>query len=988
MKLTIFLRISLFVFFIVCTFTYFTKPVIAFISGGCTSDSDCASCYYCNRQNGACTLGGDCDALGSPTGCSSSDYCQIQDSGSIHPTTCTCVAKGGSSGGTSNGGSSGGTTCTGTTAASCYAETAKCFTVHNSDGSTKEWRDLDGGFHPVQDCQYGQLNQGGKSCNTSNAFGYCSACIVNDSQCVMWNAYLPAQRGGNDCTPGTDCTQCVDGYIPGQTGCGITDSNGVSATQLCGSGCVGGNTSGGASNGGTSNGGSSSNGGSGGAPSCTPTVTGGYYECETSTFGACGYMYTKYGNKPALDYVITDSCGGFNCLDKDRVCDQTISGHVFQDFNRDGVQDLYNGVMEPNVNNTLATVISLSNSADGITFSKTTDANGNYKAGFGQSAPYAQIKGGDWDVAVSGPPIHYDVTTPDQLVKVSFSNMNPKNVDFGIALQQYTISGTVYADLNHDGTENHNDAAYAGPDLTVIATDQNGNVASTAATVNGTYTLGLDWGNTYTISIQNLPTNFTQTTTNPTFDLTGDNPADVSGQDIGITPHYLLQGTICTDDQLDGSCNGNPDFPSSQNVTITPLTADGTKVGTITSATYKAGIRLLSGTYIVSYSPPTNYTFTATKAPNKTVPPFTISIGQSTAVDASNHKYTCSVPPVGSSDASCYLSTYPEQGTSGDIHNLNFAISNINAWSQGNCTDLLLEGTGMDDNLPNIGTCTDSGTGVSIPSSYAIVCPNNAPGIGVYSGGANTLTFGGNGGKASQPNFVMEFPYSENFTPVSGINRTSYETFKDEASQAGITPVNLSGTDPKTGNPYCGGGGIADCNFEANLPDGVYIANGDMTINLPSPYTLPDPGNYKSYVFLINGTLTIKSKVLVPTTTAAVFAAKGDIYVNANVGEAVANYSSTSPDLEGLYSTDGDFWILSNAVNGACAAGGVNIDSRLNVVGSVIIGGTIHNERELCKYDTSCPVTTYTTNYSYLLNAPEFVKHKDQLWQETAPNGK
>ena len=530
----------------------------------------------------------------------------------------------------------------------------------------------------------------------------------------------------------------------------------------------------------------------------------------------------------------------------------------------------------------------------------------------------------------------------------------------------------MYVDYNHDGINNYNDTVMSGVTVTDTTT---GKTTTTGA--SGTYTLAPMGQGSHTITIT-VPSGYQIVGSTSRSITVGPNTTSVN---FFITPLYTISGIVCNDPAIDGSCLQSEDtiLSGTNSLIVGNVTTDGTVVGTISQAAYQAGIKVISGTYTVAYSTANGYYFTASKVPGKSLPPYTVSVGQSTVP---GNQYTCVAPAAGTTDASC---------SSNNIVNMNFAVSNLEAWSQGWCTDLRLEAPGMDIHVPNTGVCSDSSSGISTSNSYAIICLNNNAGAGVYYAGQNSPTFGYNNGQASLPNYLVGGSYPENFTPVSGINRASYTYLIDTVNSSGITPTNLSGIDPVSGNQYCGTGGTGSCNFESSLPDGVYTLNGNLTIDSGTsgvPVTLPDPGKNKSYVFLVSGTITINSDIIVPSDSSVVFASKGDIFVSGNVGQDLANYASPTPNLEGFYSTEGDFWILTNNTTGyPCGAAGTPIDKRLNIVGGVIVGGTVQNQRELCKYDAQCPVTTYSTGYTYLLNAPAFVKHKAQLWQEKTPSG-
>ncbi len=504
----------------------------------------------------------------------------------------------------------------------------------------------------------------------------------------------------------------------------------------------------------------------------------------------------------------------------------------------------------------------------------------------------------------------------------------------------------VFTDLNHNGTEDAEDTGLAGVRVNINPATATG-VTNITTDANGDVTFDNVTQGTYTITA-NIPANMLFSTAN-NFQVTVDsnNPGNKVLGKFGFTPVYTISGVICNDPEIDGSCVGDSDLPGNNSVIITPVTSDGTVVGSVAQATYKTpGAKVVSGTYTVSFAATNGYYFTASKAPNKVTPPFTISVGESSATDASGNKYTCSVPPAGTSDASC---------SNGSVVNLNFALSNLQSWWQGQCSDLRVETPGVDDPVPNTGLCGN------VSNSFALVCSNNNAGTGIYYGGQNSPTFGFTGGSASFANYLVSSPYGSIFTPVSGINRASYDYLLDTANSAGLKVTDLSGDDPNTGLPYCGVGGVADCDLVANLPDGIYIVpstvnGGNLTINLSR--IIPNPGNFKSYIFLVSGKLSINSRILVPSTTDVVFAVKGDINVDPSVGET--DVTSTVPDIEGLYSTEGDFWIFSNsaAFGSVCGIGGVSLDKRLNFLGAVVIGGILHNQRDLCSSDP-CPTVCF-----------------------------
>jgi len=143
-------------------------------------------------------------------------------------------------------------------------------------------------------------------------------------------------------------------------------------------------------------------------------------------------------------------------------------------------------------------------------------------------------------------------------------------------------------------------------------------------------------------------------------------------------------------------------------------------------------------------------------------------------------------------------------------------------------------------------------------------------------------------------------------------------------------------------------------------------------------YTFP-AGNY---VILVNGNLTIDTKLIVPPGSTVTFIVSGDITVTSSVGESVI--TSTASDIEGFYSTDKSF-IIQGTNN--CSVG---TDKRLNVAGTIVVnaaktGGSFQYLRDLCGGNASCPVFSIQERVDFILNAPELIKRQNIIYREEAP---
>ncbi|MFH1535719.1 MAG: hypothetical protein ABIC96_01425 [Patescibacteria group bacterium] len=224
--------------------------------------------------------------------------------------------------------------------------------------------------------------------------------------------------------------------------------------------------------------------------------------------------------------------------------------------------------------------------------------------------------------------------------------------------------------------------------------------------------------------------------------------------------------------------------------------------------------------------------------------------------------------------------------------------------------------------------------------------------------------------KSSTKKWVAGGPaYPEVFSPVrTGLMRTSFDYYVGVARQSGLTPIDLS-------TAICPN--LSDCSLPGNLSNGLYIANSGLSIT-NNNYTFQ---NNKNFVILVNGTLTLKGNIHVPKGSTVTFSASDNIVVDKDVGGSAA---TSNANLEGFFSTDKNF-ILEG--NNNCA---VSADKRLNIEGSVVVnaglsGGSFQNRRDLCTDNPTRPSVYFKERPDMILNAPEFLKHPNFVWQEVAP---
>ncbi|MBP9718982.1 MAG: hypothetical protein KBD46_00775 [Candidatus Levybacteria bacterium] len=520
--------------------------------------------------------------------------------------------------------------------------------------------------------------------------------------------------------------------------------------------------------------------------------------------------------------------------------------------------------------------------------------------------------------------------------------------NFGIA-PTYSISGTVNIDYDNDTAA---DDPYTGvASLTLSGTDKYTGqpfTVPTTSNASGNYAfVGTFASDDATVSIAPIARFAIPTTT-----LTAPVPPNATGKNFLIVPLYQISGLVFNDQSKDGVKNGaEPNMSGTYTIQVTgPSGNPTTQTFPTTSGTYTTGSTLSEGIYTVSYisAIPDGYRMT-NPPPAITPPSFSVTVGRGCNASAAL-------------GALCIPAGF--SFTASDIQDLNFGMTNNIPWFQLVCSNGRIDGT--------IGNDSSTQTGFSdpIPDTAAEACggPNasiiapicTTPGI-IYS--STTPDFGQ--GQASDPqDWQVESPYTPNNVD------TSYGYMIATIRQSGITPLDLADVCTLNG-----------CTLPADLASGIYHADSDVLL-----HAFAADAN-KSYVFLINGDLTIDGEINLPLGTSGIFSVAGNITVDrtVGVGTGASNYCSQQSNIDGLFSADGSFII--DGVND-CSA--VEKDQRLNIAGSVVVnaaktGGSIQNERDLCDDDRFAPAFSIIGRPDFLLSTPEFIKKKADVWQEVAP---
>ena len=417
---------------------------------------------------------------------------------------------------------------------------------------------------------------------------------------------------------------------------------------------------------------------------------------------------------------------------------------------------------------------------------------------------------------------------------------------------------------------------------------------------------------------------------------------DLTGQDIRYFPKYTITGNVFVDTNDSQSKDGaevnhaaNPGIVigSIPNNAPTPPAVTNNADGTYTVT------GLISGTYTIEYPNLPNGSV-MTHPVNTTPPSFSTRVG-----------------------SSCVRATPLPGGScsTGNLIDVNFGIKAGQPWFQALGLDVRI-GSGFNDPLPP-SPAAACGDYAMLPAS------STTPGI-IFTGAIPAYTW--RGGTSSTNWVVGGSSYPE--TPPNGNStKTSYGYLLTVAQTSGITITELS--------TKCT---LTNCTLPSSLATGaIYKATGNVTLN---SFTVPAS---KNFVILVNGDLTIRGAIRVPTTSTILFSVSGNITIDPAVG-STATCPPPLPslgDLEGFYSADKNFTVQTSA---NCAATVPVPDKQLNIQGAVIVnagqgGGSFSNTRDLCTGNTDYPSLTLRERPDFILNAPDFLRVPSYIWQEVAP---
>jgi hypothetical protein len=432
---------------------------------------------------------------------------------------------------------------------------------------------------------------------------------------------------------------------------------------------------------------------------------------------------------------------------------------------------------------------------------------------------------------------------------------------------------------------------------------------------------------------------------------------------IEIIPLFSISGNVFVDQNKNKlKDTGEPNYTQdvTGDVSISPNPTGATKTAPATGA-YKFS-NLPVGEYTVTYTKPialTNWIITY-----KTPAEFTVRVGNTNALPECN---------TNGNNAVC--DNVSDTSTKGNIESLNIGISDSIPWIQSVGGDI----TGVNVTNPDGGALDNPIPSTAIEPYVSLPQPaNGTPGI-IYLG--NSSSFNPGGGQASPyepPDTDNSPPWnwvvtkdSNGYTVRSTQIITSYQSVDSLVRQSNISaPLITSIT---------GCSNLSDCQLPSNIANGIYKANGNLSLTGPS-YTFPSG---KNFVVLVNGDLNINTQIHVPIGSTVLFSVSGNINVGSTVGTSASDKITTQ--VEGYYSADKNF--TTGGTNGASCP---DPDLRLNVAGSIVVnaslkGGSFTNQRDLCGGNISYPSFTISERADFILNAADLFKTQRRVWQEIAP---
>ena len=291
---------------------------------------------------------------------------------------------------------------------------------------------------------------------------------------------------------------------------------------------------------------------------------------------------------PSSD-AVTLASGGSATLNAGEYALSTINGTVFADSNADGIQ-------EAGESGASGITVELLNGST-VLASTTTSANGGYS--------FANVVPGADTVKIIAPNGDLFSTNggsgSENLTVISGSNTVINAGIYGDA----TVSGTVFTDLNANGTQDQGEPGLAGQTVELLSGSTV--IATATSASNGSYTIGNITPGSYTVQVLPAAGDVFSTASSDATTLTS---GAVSSFNVGEYAKATLGGTVFLDSNADGvEDDGEAGLGG---VTVQLLDANGNPIAGATTTTAANGsysfTGLVPGSYGVQVIPPAGLT--------------------------------------------------------------------------------------------------------------------------------------------------------------------------------------------------------------------------------------------------------------------------------------------------------------------------------------------------------------------------------------------
>ncbi len=282
-------------------------------------------------------------------------------------------------------------------------------------------------------------------------------------------------------------------------------------------------------------------------------------------------------------------------------------------------------------------------------------------------------------------------------------------------------------------------------------------------------------------------------------------------------------------------------------------------------------------------------------------------------------------------------------------------IVNPPAWWQAAKSGVIAAGGGITSSIPYPSCYIDASCDPKLISFTS--SSGQYPGVAISNGGLTSISTGTTGGTISDP-----YNWKATSMTYANLDDYSYDYFVSKVPDVYFG----AGTDPgATVNSQLASGGYLDANGYR-----WYRHNGPLTIQSAQAI-----GPSKVILF-VDGSVTIENTInFTDGQGLFMLIASGDITVADSVGGPIASYNKTTPELEGIYYSDGTFATSSLGEFSDAVA--------LHVRGSVF-ADEVSLDRSLTDNST-VPGEYFEYAPDMLLQYPRELRVRRIRWREIAP---